>query len=219
MEFWSETCELLRKGFPNGLQMLAESSAFSLAAVMVGWITTAQLAAHQIVLSWASLSYMVSTGISIAVSIRVGAGLGAKDKSRILYASYVGLILVILYEMGTLATFVVGKVFLTQIFTVDPEVMAVAPTLMILMGLFQIPDGVQAVLLGALRGLVDVEIPTYLVLFSYIAICLPVAYLLGFTMGYQTAGIWLGLVVGLSLSSILLAIRFYYFTKRIHFPH
>ncbi|MBC7390959.1 MAG: MATE family efflux transporter [Opitutaceae bacterium] len=216
-EIRKETFELFRRGFPNGLQMLAESCAFSLAAVMVGWITTAQLAAHQIVLSWAALSYMVSTGISIAVSIRVGAGLGAKDKSRILYASYVGLILVILYEAGTFATFVIGKEFLTQLFTIDPEVMAVAPTLMILMGLFQIPDGVQAILLGALRGLLDVNIPTYLVLFSYIAVCLPVAYLLGFTFGFQSAGIWFGLVIGLCLSSVLLAIRFHYYTRKIDF--
>ncbi len=212
-----ECIQLLKKGLPAGFQMLAECSAFSLAAIMVGWISTPDLAAHQIVLSWAGLSYMISSGISIAVSIRVGAGLGAKSKQRILLSTYVGMGMVLIYECLTFGGFVLGREYLSQLFTVDPEVMAVAPTLMILMGLFQLPDGIQVVWLGALRGMLDVQFPTYIVLFAYMGVCLPVAYLLGFTFGYGTKGIWLGLVIGLFISALLNSIRFFWFAKRLKF--
>jgi len=209
--------QLLQKGLPAGFQMLAECSAFCIAAIMVGWISTADLAAHQIVLSWAGLSYMISSGISIAVSIRVGAGLGAKSKQRILLSTYVGMGIVVIYECLTLGGFVIGREYLAQLFTIDPEVMAIAPTLMILMGLFQLPDGIQVVWLGALRGLLDVKLPTYIVLFAYTGVCLPLAYLLAFTFGFGTKGIWFGLVIGLLISAILNSFRFFWFTKRLKF--
>jgi MATE family multidrug resistance protein len=160
---------------------------------------------------------MISSGISIAVSIRVGAGLGAKSKQRILLSTYVGMGIVLVFESLSFGGFVIGREYLAQLFTIDPEVMAIAPTLMILMGLFQLPDGIQVVWLGALRGLLDVKLPTYIVLFAYTGVCLPLAYLLAFTFGFGTKGIWFGLVIGLLISAILNSFRFFWFTKRLRF--
>ena len=213
----SDCLQLLQKGLPTGMQMLAECSAFSIAAIMVGWIGTAELAAHQIVLSWAGLSYMISSGISIAVSIRVGAGLGAKSKERILLSAYVGLGLVVVYECLAFGGFVLGKEYLAALFTQDAAVMLVAPTLMVLMGLFQLPDGIQVVWLGALRGLLDVEVPTYIVYFAYLVVCLPLGYFLGFNCGYGANGIWFGLVIGLSISAALNTYRFWRYSKKLDF--
>lgn len=213
-----EDCkQLLQKGFPTGFQMLAECSAFSLAAVMAGWFGAAHAAAHQIVISWAGLSYMISSGLSVAVSIRVGAGLGAKSRDRILLAAYMGLALVIVYELAMFLGFLAGKNYLASLFTFDADVMAIAPSLMVLMGLFQVPDGVQIIWLGVLRGLLDVEIPTYLVTLAYLGVCLPTAYVLGVTFGTQTSGIWLGLLIGLCLSAVLLTLRFLWYRRKLRF--
>lgn len=212
-----EAIGLFKKGLPTGLQMLAECSAFSLAAIMVGWLGSDPLAAHQIVLSWANLSFMVASGVSVAVSIRVGAGLGAKSKERILLSAYTGFVMILVYELASFATFTLGKSELTALFTDDPNVLLHAEILMVLMGLFQIPDGVQVLWLGSLRGLLDIEIPTWITLFSYLAVCLSIAYVLGFMKGGGAEGVWWGLVIGLCTSAVLLGLRFHWYTRRLSF--
>jgi len=194
-------------GFSIGFQMVIEILAFTLGAIMLGWISKESLAGHQVTISMASMTYMISFGLASGTTIRVSHAYGDHDRSELKHAIFASLHLVIAFMslMGLL--FVLLRNQLPLLFTSDPAVIEVAAGLLVVGAVFQVFDGVQVVLLGALRGMADVRIPMFIAFFSYIVVSLPVSYLMAFVFNLGAPGVWIGFVFGLSTAAILFAFR------------
>jgi len=205
--------ELVRIGVPSGFQHFFEIGAFSISAVMIGWLGSLQLAAHQIALSMASVSFMIILGVSVASTVRVGTALGRGDMVQVRRAGFTGLGVALSFMALSGLVFVLFRRQLPYLFVDDPQVAQIAATLLIVAAMFQLSDGAQAVGLGILRGIKDVKIPTVITFVAYWVIGLPVGYWLAFPLGYGVTGVWLGFLAGLSTAGIVFIIRFYRLTK------
>lgn len=194
-------------GLPIGLQMVIEILAFSLGAIMLGWISKESLAGHQVAISMAAMTYMISFGLASGTTIRVSHAFGEHDLKEVKHAVYASLHMVIAFMslMGIL--FILLRNQVPFLFTSDPDVIKVAAGLLIVGAFFQIFDGIQVVLLGALRGIADVRIPMFMAFFSYIVVSLPISYLLAFVFNFGYSGVWIGFVFGLSTAAILFGLR------------
>ena len=207
--------EILSIGIPAGLQFVFEIGAFGFSAIMMGWLGAKVQAAHQIAINLASITYMAASGLAAAAAIRVGNQLGKKDILTMRKAAQTLQAMVIVF-MGLCALlFVLGRSFLPELYIDDPEVLSVASTLMIFAALFQLSDGVQVVGLGALRGMKDVKMPTVFTFFAYWVIALPLGYFLSFVLDYGPSGIWFALFLGLTVSAILVFIRFNRMSRKL----
>lgn len=153
------------------------------------------------------MTYLISYGLASATTIRVSHSFGEHsgiELKRTIFAS-VFIVIAFMSVMGIL--FVVLRNQLPLLFTTDPEVIQIAAGLLIVGAFFQIFDGVQVVLLGALRGMADVRTPMFFAFFSYIMVSLPISYLLAFVLNMGSPGVWTGLVFGLATAAVLFGIR------------
>lgn len=199
---------LLRFGVPTGVMLLFEVGAFSAAALMMGWLGTVPLAAHQIALGCASLTFMVPLGLSHAVSLRISQARGA-GRADAVSAIGIGALLAGLAVMTSFALlFAWQGRWVTGLFTPVEEVAELATALLVIAAVFQVFDGTQVVSVGALRGLGDVRFPTLLTFAAYWLLSLPLGYWLGFQRGLGPRGPWLGLAAGLAGAAISLTLRF-----------
>ena len=195
-------------GLPISLQMIFEMGAFSFSAIMIGWLGAKELAAHQIAINIAAVTYMMASGIAAAATIRVGNNKGRNDSRGIRLAGYSSFLMVMAFMASTGLLMVFARFYIPQFYVNDPEVIQMAAGLIIIAALFQLSDGIQVVGLGALRGLEDVKVPSLISLLAYWLLALPIGYLLGFVAGMGTTGIWTGLLIGLSIAAVLLFLRF-----------
>jgi MATE family multidrug resistance protein len=198
---------MLSIGLSIGMQMIIEFLAFSIGAIMLGWISKEALAGHQVAIGMAGMTYMISFGLASGTTIRVSHAFGDRNSNELKHAVFASLHIVIAFMslMGIL--FVVLRNQLPLLFTSDPEVIRFAAGLLIVGAFFQIFDGVQVVLLGALRGMADVRIPMFMAFFSYIVVSLPISYLLAFVFNFGYSGVWIGFVFGLSTAAVLFGFR------------
>jgi multidrug resistance protein, MATE family len=199
---------ILKLGWPISLQMAFEVGAFSFSAIMIGWLGAKELAAHQIAISMAALTYMMASGIAAAATIRVGNLFGSGQVKEMQMAGYSSLVMVIIFMTTAGLILILLNNIIPQFYVKDPEVINIAAGLIIIAALFQISDGVQVVGLGALRGLEDVKVPGMISLLAYWVVALPIGYVLGFTLRGGANGIWTGLLFGLTVAAILLFFRF-----------
>lgn len=200
--------KILGIGAPVALQYGFEVSAFSGAAVIIGAIGLVQLAAHQVAINLASITYMMSSGVAAAAAIKSGNYFGARDHRNLNLSSRASYHVVIVFMCITALIFTFANNALPWIYTSDKAVIVIAAQLLIIAALFQLFDGTQVVGLGILRGMGDVNIPTFITFLAYWVIGLPIGYFLGITLKWGVAGVWYGLVLGLMISAILLYIRF-----------
>lgn len=205
---WTHMRRMFKLGLPISLQMIFEMGAFSFSAVMIGWMGATDLAAHQIALNVASVTYMMASGISAAATIRVGKLRGTGDLHSVHIAGYSSLILGAAFMALSAIIIILAKDLIPALYISDPAVQALAAQLLIIAAIFQLSDGVQVVGLGALRGLEDVKVPSMISLFSYWLLALPMGYALGFWANLGAVGIWLGLFFGLTTAAVLLFFRF-----------
>lgn len=205
---------ILKIGVPTGFQFIFEVSAFSAAAIMMGWIGINALAGHQIALNLASISYMMATGLATAGMIRVSHYVGKGDFRAMREAGLVVFGMVTVFMLGCALLFFAFRFYLPTLYIDDPQVISLAASLLILAGFFQISDGVQVVGLGVLRGLEDVKVPTLVTFFAYWGLGLPLGYWLAFGMGMAERGIWVGLLIGLTLTAGMLLYRFDQLSKK-----
>jgi MATE family multidrug resistance protein len=207
--------KILSLGLPSGFQYFFEVGAFTFAVIMIGWIGANELAAHQIAINLASISFMGVLGISQAVSIRVGNAMGEQDVSKIRKAGFTGIALGASIMSLAGLIFILFNNFLPTLYINDEAVISIASRLIIIAALFQLSDGTQAVGIGVLRGLTDVKGPTIITFVAYWIISLPLAYILAFNFNLGVDGVWIGLLIGLTVSAILLTFRFNHKSKRI----
>ncbi|MBC7919687.1 MAG: MATE family efflux transporter [Ferruginibacter sp.] len=200
---------IIRLGLPSGLQYFFEIAAFTVAIVVVGWLGKYPLAAHEIAISLASITYMMASGLAAAGSIRVGEATGRGNQAGVVRAGTVAFALTAFFMAGCCGLFLIATEPLVRLYIQDPRVTEIAVSLVVIAGFFQLSDGIQVVGLGVLRGIADVNIPTVITLFAYWIIGLPLGYLLAFRFGLNAPGIWIGLSVGLTVSAVLLTLRFY----------
>ena len=207
--------KILAIGLPAGLQGFFEVGVFSAAVIIIGWYGKYQQAAHMIAINMCSVTYMMVTGIAAAGGIRVGHFWGLKDRKHMMIAGNTALGISGSFMAMCATVFFVFPQFLIGLYTKDANVVPIATILLLLGGIFQLSDGLQATALGILRGISDVNFPTLITLFAYWVVGLPIGYLLGNYYDLQTAGIWMGLTAGLTASAILLCARFFKMVKKV----
>lgn len=206
--------ELLHIGIPSSFQISMEAGAFALSAILIGTIDAASLAAHQIAISLASLTFMVSMGISQAGSIRTSNALGSKNWFKIHQIGKSTIYVALLYGIFCGILFITLRYQLPKIFNKDVTVIGLAAWLLLFAAVFQISDSTQAISAGLLRGIKDLKTPTLFIGIAYWLVGIPSGYLLAFHFKMGAAGIWTGLIIGLTLSAIFLTTRFHKMTRK-----
>jgi MATE family multidrug resistance protein len=209
----SRFVRMLSVGLPASGSLLFESGAFAMATVMMGWLGAVSLAAHQIALSCAAMTFMVALGISMAVGMRTSAAVGAGEHARLRPIWLGGTLMGLLVSAGMTVLFFTCGRWIAHLFIGDPHVVEVATVLLTVAAVFQIFDGGQVINSAALRGLTDVKVPAAITFVAYWVIALPVGYALGIRGAFGPAGIWSGLAAGLAAAALLLGIRFLRLTR------
>lgn len=203
-----------RSGTAIGAQITMEVVAFATGGIMIGWIGATELAAHQIALNIASVTFMVALAFGSAATVTVAQARGRNTTKDVREEAFTALGLIVVYEVATAMIIIALKGLLPGVYIDDPKVIALSGTLLIYAAAFQVFDGVQAVGLGILRGLDDTKIPTLIAFCSYTMIALPLSYLLSTQTVLREQGVWLGYVVALAVASISYGIRIHLQTKK-----
>lgn len=216
--------EIIRLGAPSAMQMFFEVGLFTGAIWLSGILGIMSQAANQIALSLASFTFMFAMGLSVAASIRVGNQKGLGDYKQLRVVAFSIFLLAIIVEIFFALIFVLFHKQLPALFVdmnnvtdlaVNTEVVSIAAQLLLVAAVFQISDGIQVVVLGALRGLQDVKIPMYITFVAYWVVGFPISIYLGLYTELKGAGIWIGLLAGLSIAALFLYIRFVRLTNRL----
>ncbi|TNJ48220.1 MATE family efflux transporter [Phaeobacter sp. B1627] len=211
---WEMLREIFRHGLPIGLTTLCEVSLFTASSLMMGWLGTVALAAHGIAMTVAGLTFMMHLGLSNAATIRVGTALGRGDKDHMVRGAVVVTVASLVIAVATALVFFLTPEPLVLMF-LDPDdpqkqdILAIGISLLAMAGLFQLMDGMQAIALGLLRGLLDTGVPMVMAALSYWVVGVPTSYILGFRFGMGGVGVWTGLILGLSTAGALLLVRFW----------
>ena len=208
--------KMLKIGFPTALQMFFEITAFAAAAFICGLVSSKDIASHQIALSMASFTFNLCIGFSVASTVMIGRKLGEQNYGEIKQVGINNFKIVFLFMLFCGLLFIAGRDILPTFFTQkeDIEVIQLASKLLIIASLFQLSDGVQVVALGALRGIQDVKIPSIITFIAYWVITIPLGYFLTVPMKMGAFGMWIALGLGLTVSAVLLVIRFLKLSQR-----
>lgn len=216
--------KIINLGLPSAMQMLFEVVLFTASIWLCGNIGKTSQAANQIALSLASMTFMVAMGLSVVSMIRVSNQKGLMDYKKLVVVARSIFLLSIILEVVFAAIFIAFHSVLPYIFlnmentlqlTDNTEVIEIASKLLLIAAVFQISDGIQVVVLGALRGLQDVKVPMYITFTAYWIIGFPISYYLGEYTSWKAEGVWFGLLAGLTAAAIFLYIRFHYLTKKL----
>ncbi len=220
---WPVFGQIFRLGLPIAGIMILEFGLIAGSLVMIGWIGSNALAAHQIALMLASVTFKVPLGISQAATVRVGHAAGRRDPAAVARAGWTAIAMGIAFMAMTSVVMWVWPEILVMIFldradAGNTAVMALAASMIMVAAVFQIGDGVQTIGAGVLRGLSDTKVPMTFAAFGFWVLGLPAGYLLGFTMDFGAVGIWVGMTVGLSAVGVFHALRFRRLLNLGHMP-
>ena len=207
--------QLVKLGFPTALQMFFEVGIFTAAIFLSGILGTNPQAANQIALNLASMTFMIAVGLGVTATIRVGNQKGRKDYPNLRRIAFSIFLQVFLIEAIFAIGFILLKDLLPIFYIENEEVIFLASQLLVVAAIFQLSDGIQVTILGALRGLQDVNIPTAITFFAYWCVGFPVSWYLGKEEAMGTQGIWVGLLAGLTVSALLLYVRFNYLSRKL----
>ena len=211
-------------GLPSSMQMLFEVALFTAVVWLSGYLGKTNQAANQIALSLSSMTFMFAMGLSVAAMVRVGNQKGLRDYVQLRVVARSIFLLAIIVEIVFAILFMALHNYLPHWFVNaddalqlqdNTEVIKIAATLLIVASVFQISDGIQVVVLGALRGLQDVKIPTVITFVAYWVIGFPISFYLGLYTPLKATGIWIGLLAGLTAAALFLYLRFNYLTNKL----
>ncbi len=212
---WARQREIAVVGLPIGLSLFVESSLFMAATLLMGKLDTDTVAGHQIALNVAALVFMIPLGISMAITVRVGNAAGRTDWREVRFRGQIGMIMVLCIQVLSAIVLLSFPEWITSIYTRDATVAAIAINLLFYAAVFQLPDGFQVAAAGALRGIKDTRWPLLIMVVAYWVVGFPVSYILGFEFGGRSGGIWIGLIAGLFLASVILGLRFFRLVNRM----
>jgi len=220
---WLRLRQVFALGTPIAIAILMEMGVFVGAVVLMGWLGTVPLAAHQIAVQIASITFMIPFGIAQAATVRVGHAVGRGDAPAVRRAGWTAIALGtgFMAAMALLlwaARFELPGFFLDAGAADGAEVLALAATLLIFAAIFQMFDGAQAIAMGSLRGMNDARMPMLIAGFSYWVVGFSLAYALGIGAALGAVGIWIGLATGLALAALLLTLRFRRQSRRGYLP-
>jgi MATE family multidrug resistance protein len=204
---WPVIRGLLALGLPMGISIFMEGSLFVATALLIGRIGAVDVAAHQIALNVASVCFMLPLGIAMATTVRVGHAAGAEDLPAVRWAVAAGFALGALTQAAAAMLLIFGGAWISRLYTEDAAVAALAITLMRYAAVFQLPDGIQVLSSGALRGLKDTRVPMLITIFAYWCVGLPLGGWFGLHLNGRAPGLWIGLILGLAVAALLLALR------------
>ena len=228
-DFWKEKIlkttikKLNGIGFPSAMQMFFEFGIFTAGIWLSGTLGKNPQAANQIALNLSSMTFMFAMGLAVVATIRVGNQYGLKDFKELRRIAFSIFLLILIMDVVFAVFFLIFNTFLPTLYLDvndssnqwdNMEVIVITSKLMIIAAFFQLFDGMQAVVLGALKGMQDVKIPTFITFVAYWVISFPICYLAGIKFGYGSEGIWFGFLVGLAASAFMLLWRFQLVTKR-----
>ena len=205
---------LNRMGMMVGLQMGMETALFSISGVMIGWLGTVPLAAHQVVASISTLGFMVYYGVGSAVSIRVSNFFGRGDIAGVRRATLAGTHLLGLLAISVSVFFLLVREHIGWLYTSSEDVVNLVAVLMVILVFYQFGDSLQIIFANALRGVADVTSMAVISFIGYFVIALPVSYICGFVLDWGIEGIWVGYPVGLTLTGGMMCWRFYHFLRK-----
>lgn len=206
--------KLFNLGFPTALQMVFEGGIFTATVLLAGTLGTFAQAANQIALNLASMTFMIAVGLGVTATIRVANQKGKRDFVNLRRVAISIFLQIFVIEAVFAVGFITLKNFLPTLYIDQGEVIFIASQLLVIAALFQLSDGLQVGILGALRGMQDVKIPTLICFVAYWIIGFPISFFLGKEHVLGSTGIWLGLLSGLTASAIMLFIRFNHLTKK-----
>ncbi len=216
--------KIVNLGTPSAMQMLFEVSLFTGAIWLSGTIGKTSQAANQIALTLATITFMFAMGLSVTAMIRISNQKGLNDYINLVIVAKSIFLLALIIEIVFALFFIVFHNYLPPLFLDteniqqaldNKEVIKIAAQLLLVAAVFQISDGIQVVVLGALRGLQDVKVPMYITFVAYWVIGFPISFYLGLYSELKATGIWIGLLAGLTVAAIFLYIRFNYLTKKL----
>jgi MATE family multidrug resistance protein len=205
---WEAISKLLKIGLPIGTGIFVEGSLFIGAALLIARLGALPASAHLIAINYSALMFMVPLGLASAVTTRVGNALGRGEPEAARYAGLIGLVIVLFTQTLSAASMIFIPEFIVRIYTNDPAITAIAVGLLFYSAIFQYADGIQICAAGALRGLKDTVVPMFINMVSYLLVGLSVGYYLTFNKAMGPAGMWIGMIVGLSFGAVLLLGRF-----------
>jgi len=217
--------KIINMGVPTALTSFFEVSAFTGAAFICGYafselpaeqqLAKTNLAAHQIAISLASTTFMMCMGLGVAATVRVGYQLGLKDYKTLREAGWSAIFMVVAFMMMCGIGMIVFRYQLPALYLNNQPVIDLAAKLLIIAAFFQMSDGIQLVVLGALRGMQDVKVPSIITFVAYWIIALPIGVLLAIYFEMRAFGMWIGLGFGLTVSAIMLLLRYHKQTKKL----
>lgn len=205
--------EMLGVGLPAAGMLLFEATAFSVSGLMVGWLGAVPLAAHQIAITCASLTFMVPLGLSMAAGMRLSHAVGAGERDRFRPLGLGALGAGLACMLGFMTLFWLAGRPLAAAFSADPAVIGMAAALLAVAAVFQLADGVQVISAALLRSLLDVRVPVAITFLAYWGLALPLGYGLGIAGPWGAAGIWAGIAGGLGFAAVFLPLRFLRLTR------
>ncbi|MCP4045139.1 MAG: hypothetical protein GY732_04025 [Gammaproteobacteria bacterium] len=206
---------MIKIGLPIGTGIFVEGSLFIGAALLIARLGALPASAHLIAINYSALMFMIPLGIASAMTTRVGNALGRGEPEAARYAGLIGLLIVLFTQTLSAATMLLVPEFIVRIYTGDAAITGIAVSLLFYSAIFQYSDGIQICAAGALRGLKDTLIPMFINIFAYLLIGLSVGYYLTFNQEMGPAGMWIGMITGLSFGAVLLFGRFLIKSKQL----
>ena len=205
--------EILKVGLPIGFAIFIESSLFLCATLLMGSLGTVAVAGHQVALNFSALMFMIPLGVAMAITVRVGNAAGRGDVDEVRFRGLSGMKLIIATQSLSALVMFLFPAAIAAIYTESEAVRAVAIELLFFAAIFQFSDGVQVGAAAALRGIKDTRVPLIFMVVAYWLVGIPLSWTLGIVLGQHGAGIWIGLIAGLTVAAGALLWRFLALTR------
>lgn len=212
---WREIWALLKVGIPIAVAIFVEGSLFVGAALLIGRLGPVPAAAHLVAINFSALMFMIPVGLSSAVSIRIGNAIGRKDPEAARYAGLIGILIVLGFQTVSATAMFLFPELIVSIYTDESLVAPLAASLLFYAAIFQYPDGLQILAAGALRGYKDTRMPMLYMIISFWIVGMTLGYNLTFGQGMGPAGMWVGMIAGLTVAAGLMLRRFNHTSKRL----
>lgn len=206
---FTDILSLNKMGWMVGIQMGLETALFSITGIMIGWLGSIALAAHQVMVAVSTLGFMIYYGIGAALSVRISHFYGRHDLDHVRQTAMAGFHLILCLAVIACLVFFSSRNWIGSLFTSSEEVLRVVSTLVYILLAYQFGDALQITYANSLRGIGDVTSMAVISFIGYFLIAIPVCYCCGFLFHQGITGIWTGYPIGLTLTGSMLCYRFY----------